>query len=68
MFLKSCLNCKYHEVVQEGEQEESRCLKENCYARYSKCVAGKALDKYLVDESSTAERGFSALSQMYPVE
>ena len=68
MFLKSCLNCKYHEVAREGEEEESRCLKENCYARFSKCVAQKALDKFLDGESSRQERSFSSLTQMYPVE
>jgi len=65
MFLKSCLNRKYHEVAQEGEEAESRCLKENCYSRYSKCITNKALNKYLVEESSTADRQFSALSHLY---
>jgi hypothetical protein len=52
MLVKSCLNCKYHEIVDEWNEQTSRCLKENCYSRYSKCVAQKALNRFLKDESS----------------
>ena len=65
MLLKSCFNCKYHEIKQEGQEQISRCLKENCYAQYSKCIANKALDRFLEQESSEHGRSFSAIDRVY---
>jgi hypothetical protein len=65
MLVESCLNCKYHEITNESNEQISRCLKENCYSRYSKCVAQKALNSFLNDESSRQNRPFSALDHLY---
>jgi len=51
MLLKSCLNCSYHEITNELEEQTSHCSKENCYSRYTKCIAHKALTSFLKDES-----------------
>jgi len=56
MFIKSCINCKYHENKLDGEEPTSHCHKENCWSRYSKCVLARALEKYLKEESSQPER------------
>ena len=61
MLLKSCLNCKYHQIADEFNEQTSRCLKENCYSRYSKCVAQKALNLFLKNESSRENPSFSGL-------
>jgi hypothetical protein len=52
MLLKSCLGCRYHEIMDECKEQTSRCLKENCYSRYTKCIAQRALNSFLKDESS----------------
>jgi len=61
MVIKSCLSCKYHEISQDGKEETSHCQRENCWARYSRCVLGKALEKFLKEESSREDRPFSTL-------
>ncbi len=33
----------------------SYCQKENCWSRFSKCVANKALDRFLEQEDSEGE-------------
>ena len=68
MLIKSCFQCKYHEIKQEGLEKISRCNKENCYAQYSKCIAGKALHTFLEQENSDRYKPFSAIDHIYPVE
>ena len=68
MLIKSCFQCKYHEIRQEGLEKFSRCNKENCYAQYSKCIAGKALHTFLEQENSDRHKPFSAINHIYPVE
>ena len=51
MIIKSCLTCKFHEFREEGDEKMSRCIKENCYSEFSKCIAMKALKQFLQDES-----------------
>jgi len=68
MLIKSCINCKFHEIRQQGEDKTSHCLRENCYARYSKCVATKALNWFLEKETSKNDRSFSAVDHLYPLE
>jgi hypothetical protein len=68
MLIKSCLSCKYHEIVNECDEETSRCLKENCYSRFSKCIAQQALEDFLNERSSRPARPFSALKHLYPQE
>ena len=65
MLLKSCLSCKYHEITNACEEQTSRCLRENCYARYSKCVVQKALEQFLCEDSSKQHKPFSALTHLY---
>ena len=60
MIIKVCLPCEYHEIEQDGKEETSHCRKENCWSRYSKCVLGKALERFLKEESSRQDRSFSS--------
>ncbi len=65
MLLKSCLNCRYHEITDEYNEVTSRCLRENCYSRYSKCIAQQALNTFLKDESIRDNRSFSGPTHLY---
>ena len=65
MLIKTCLDFKFHEVKEEGRERISRCLREDCYSRYSKCVAGKALDRFLEQESLKNELLSSTFKQTY---
>lgn len=67
MLIKTCFPCKYHEIKQDEDEKNTYCRKENCWSRYSKCIAIKALDRYLEQESSDRDRPFSALKHVYPV-
>jgi len=67
MLIKICFPCKYHGIRQGTEEKMSYCGKENCWSRYSKCIAIKALDRYLEQETSVSDRPFSALKHVYPV-
>jgi len=69
MLIKSCFSCEFHEIwQQEGEDKKSRCVRENCYAQYSKCVATKDLNRFLEQETSKNDRPFSAIEHLYPRE
>ena len=61
MIIKACSFCEYHEIKQDGKERTSHCRKENCWSRYSKCVLGKALERFLKEESARQDRSFSAL-------
>jgi len=65
MLIKSCLQCKYHEIKQVENEQMSHCRRENCWSRYSKCIATKALNRYLEQESSKPFRPFSAIDHFY---
>jgi hypothetical protein len=57
MLINPCLHCKFHEIKQNEEEEKiSTCQRENCYSRFSKCIAEKALKTFLQKESSEHER------------
>jgi hypothetical protein len=56
MLIKPCFICKFHEIKEEESEPMSYCSRENCYSRYSKCIANKALDRYLEQESSERDR------------
>ncbi len=60
MIIKSCLSCGYHEMKQDGMEETSHCRKENCWSRYSKCILGKALERFLKEESARQDRSVSS--------
>ena len=52
MVIKSCLICRFHEVEQKEEESSSHCQKENCRSQFSKCLAKKALTRFLEQESA----------------
>jgi hypothetical protein len=68
MLIKSCFDCKFHEIRQEGKEKISYCARENCYSRYSKCIADKALNRFLEQESGEHNRPFSAIERFYSLE
>lgn len=51
MIIRSCTNCRFHEVREGEEGETSYCKKEYCWAQYSDCIIQKALDRFLKEES-----------------
>ena len=65
MILRSCLSCSDHEIREELDSRVSYCLKENCWSQYSKCVANRALERFLESERIEAPADFSALSHLY---
>ena len=59
MLIRYCQSCKFHKIKQNEEEEKiSYCQKENSYSRFSKCVAEKALERFLQQESAGRERVF----------
>jgi len=58
--IKSCFFCELHEVKQEAKEQMSYCQKENCWCRFSKCIAKKALQRFLEEESSKLKQNLSA--------
>ena len=64
MLIRSCFRCKSHEVRQGDDEETSHCSKENCWSRFSKCVARKALDRFLDDEGTSSFRTVSASNRV----
>jgi hypothetical protein len=68
MLINSCLDCKFHEMKKGEEEQMSYCQRESCYSRYSKCVAEKALVRFLEQESSEHGRPFSRLDRVYSLE
>ncbi|PIX26205.1 MAG: hypothetical protein COZ69_01210 [Deltaproteobacteria bacterium CG_4_8_14_3_um_filter_45_9] len=64
MIIKSCISCKFHEIKLDGKEETSHCRRENCWSRYSKCIAEKALERFLEQESSEHNRPFSVLNHV----
>ena len=68
MLIKSCSNCNFHEIRKKGKEKMSYCGRENCFSRYTKCIANKALNRFLEQESPELDRPLSATSQFYPLE
>ncbi len=68
MLIKSCLNCKFHEVKQDGNEKMSYCVRENSYSRHSKCIVNKALNRFLEQEYLEPDRLFSAIGHFKPLE
>ena len=58
MIIKSCFQCEFHKVKQEEREQMSYCQKENCWSRFSKCVAKKALYMFLERECSKFTRAY----------
>jgi hypothetical protein len=65
MLIKSCLSCKFHEIKEEGNEKMSRCIKENCYSEFSKCIANRALHPFLENEKPESRFPFSAIDRFY---
>lgn len=65
MIIKACLECEFHEIKEDGKEEASHCRRENCYSRYSKCVAEKALVQFLEQESSRGAALVPTLRERY---
>ena len=63
MLIKSCLSCKYHEIKHAEKEQMSYCARENCWSQYSKCVANKALNRFLEQETSQSYRPDLAITQ-----
>ena len=66
MLIRSCLICKHHEFKLVDNERMSYCQKENCYSRYSKCVANKALNRFLEQESREPDRSHSTIPPSNP--
>ncbi len=56
MVIKACQNCEFHEIRDGEDGPMSHCGKENCWSRFSKCVARKALQRFLEQEAAERER------------
>jgi len=50
MLLRSFFKCRFHEIKESDGEQMSSCRRENCWSRYSKCVAMKALNSFLEHE------------------
>jgi hypothetical protein len=50
MIIKSCLECKFHKIRSEDEDQSSYCSKESCWAVYTNCITQKALERFLKEE------------------
>ncbi len=66
--IKTCLPCRFHQVLEEDGRPSSHCCKENCWARFSKCLRLKALEHYLEEQSAGSGPRFSALGHVYEKE
>jgi hypothetical protein len=58
--VRSCMMCPSHQVRDEEGVPSSHCSKENCWARFSKCLRYRALEAFLAKECLQA----SELSQL----
>ncbi len=65
MLIQSCFHCEFHRIKQGEKEQMSYCRRENCWSQYSKCVATKALNRFLEQECSERRRPFSALNHVY---
>lgn len=65
MLLRSCFVCPHHQVRGDEGVRHSFCAKENCWSRYSRCIARRAIEKFLEQDRLEVVREFSALSHVY---
>ena len=65
MLIRSCLDCEFHQTKEENGTNISYCGKENCWSRYSKCIAMKALERFLVDQRTDRRPRSSVLDHVY---
>ena len=50
MLIKTCFQCEFHNIKEAEEGPKSHCGKENCWSQFSKCLAKKALKRFLEQE------------------
>jgi len=50
MVIQTCLQCEFHSIKEAEIGPKSHCGKENCWSQFSKCIAKKALDRFLDQE------------------
>ncbi len=55
MLIRACFKCKFHKVKQCEEAPMSYCQKECCWARFSKCITTKAVERFLNEECVISE-------------
>jgi hypothetical protein len=65
MVIHWCQNCKYHETRESDLGRMSHCRKENCWARYSKCLNQHAMEYYLAHERVETVEHFSSVTHLY---
>ena len=51
MLIKACLQCEFHKIKEDEEGQTSYCKKEHCWAQLTKCIASKALERFLHEET-----------------
>ena len=66
MILKTCLSCKFHEILNAADEGKSRCRRENCWSEFSKCIAKQALHHFLEQDRTTIPGPFSSLENVPP--
>ena len=50
MLIKACLQCQFHKIKEGEEGQKSYCKKEQCWAHLTKCIATKAIERFLHEE------------------
>jgi hypothetical protein len=55
MIIKSCLDCKFHEIRDDERYQSSYCRKESCWAVYTNCITQKAVERFLIEECETID-------------
>ncbi|MCJ7495449.1 MAG: hypothetical protein MUP68_14600 [Deltaproteobacteria bacterium] len=55
MLINSCFTCEFHNIKEAEEGPKSHCGKENCWSQFSKCIAKKALIRFLDQETTNRE-------------
>ncbi len=65
MVLRSCLNCKFHEIRDAENGKKSSCRREKCWSVFSKCIANRALEEFLNQDGAASTGSFSALEHVY---
>jgi len=56
MIIKACLKCPYHIIKENAKEKESFCQKENCWSKFTKCIANKALERFLDEEKTESPK------------
>jgi hypothetical protein len=60
MILRSCFDCKFHEIRDHDSGQKSRCGRENCWSEFSRCIDQRALDHFLKQDCVAPGEPFAA--------